>query len=159
MSAGRSGLVRFWRERSGRERAYLAAMLMAIAAFVYWFALVAPLRSMAMAAEKRHLSAQGHETRFPGLLAELSQRQRAAPAAPDADALQRSAAAAGVRFSLDPSSSPGRIVLRFESVPAQTLFAWLAQLHEAQGWSPLKASLRRGPAGVDGELVFAESVP
>jgi len=159
MTAGRTTPAAFWRQRTPREQAYLAAMLVCVAAFAYWFALVAPLRSLAADAERRHVAAQTQQARFPGVLDELSRRQRAPRATLDTEALLRSAASAGLRVTPDATAGAGRVMLRFEAVPAQAVFAWLASLQDSHGLSPLKASLRRVPSGVEGELVFAAPGP
>jgi len=159
MTAGRTTPIAFWRQRTRREQAYLAAMLACVAAFAYWFALVAPLRSLAADAERRHVVAQIQQGRFPGVLEELSRRQATALSALDSEALLQSAAAAGISVTPDAAPGPGRLMLRFEAVPAQSLFAWLSQLRESHGLSPLEASVRRVPSGVEGELVFAVPGP
>lgn len=159
MTAPRTTPAAFWRQRTRREQAYLAAMLASMAAFTYWFALVAPLRSLAGDAERRHVAAQAQQARFPGVLEELARRQRPPMAALDAGALLRSAAAAGLSVTPDATSGPGRLMLRFEAVPAQALFAWLSQLRERHGLSPLEARVRRAPSGIEGEVVFAVPGP
>jgi general secretion pathway protein M len=145
----------FWRQRTSRERAYLAVMAVALALFAYAFAVVSPLRSLAAQAERRHAIAQSEEASFPGVLAELAQREPVRAAGADAGTLVQSAVAAGIVVSQDAGAAPGRVTLRFEAVPAQALFAWLAAVRESQGLRPVKASIRRGSAGLDGEVTFA----
>lgn len=149
----------FWRQRTPRERVYLAVMAVSLALFAYVFLVLAPLRSMAAQAERRHASAQSENVRFAGVLAELAQRQTASTAPVDTAALLQSAVAAGIVVSPDASAAPGRVTLRFEAVPAQALFGWLSAVHGSQGLAPIKASLRRGPSGLDGELTFAVAGP
>ncbi len=159
MTAGRTTAAAFWRQRTRREQAYLGVMLVSVAAFAYWFALVTPLRSLAADAERRHVAAQAQQARFPGVLEELARRQQPPMAALDVESLLRSAAAAGIGVSPDATSGQGRLTLRFEAAPAQAVFGWLSQLRDEHGLSPLKASVRRVPSGVEGELVFAVAGP
>lgn len=159
MRPGTGAFAAFWRQRSRREQVYLAVMLAALAAFVYWFALVAPLRTLAANAERRHVAAQTEQVAFPGVLAELALRRGAAAGPVQAPALVQSAAAAGITVSADDSADAGRVSLRFEGVPPQALFAWLAQLRSDQGLVPTQATLGRGPSGLDGELVFTTASP
>lgn len=149
----------FWRQRTPRERVYLAVMAVSLALFAYVFLVLAPLRSMAAQAERRHASAQSENLRFAGVLAELAQRQTASTAPVDTTTLLQSAVAAGIVVSPDASATPGRVTLRFEAVPAQALFGWLSAVRGSQGLAPIKASLRRGPSGLDGELTFAVAGP
>lgn len=157
-SIGQS-LPAFWRQRTRREQAFLAVMLLSVATFIYIFGLESPLRLMAAQAERRHAVAQADQARLPAALDELARRQRPPAAALDADALLQSAAAAGITLVPDATSTPGRLTLRFEAVPTQALFAWLAQVQEGQGRSPLKASVRRAAVGVEGEVVFLTAAP
>jgi type II secretory pathway component PulM len=156
---GTGAIAAFWRQRSRRERVYLVVMLAALAAFAYWFALVAPLRALAANAERRHVAAQAEQVAFPGVLAELALRRGAAAGPVQAAALVQSAAAAGIAVSADDTSAAGRVVLRLEGVPPQALFAWLAQLRSDQGLAPTRATLGRGPSGLEGELVFTTASP
>lgn len=149
----------FWRQRSRREQAYLAAMAFSLALFGYWFLLVLPLRALAAEAELRHVTAVAEQARFPGVLAEVAQRRRVPAAPTDAASLVRSAASAGFVVSPDASAEPGRITLRFQAAPPRALFAWLAALRDGQGLQPLAASLHRGPSGLDGEVSFATAAP
>lgn len=159
MRPGIPAVATFWSQRSRREQVYLAIMLGSVAAFAYWFALVAPLRVLAADAERRHVAAQAEQVRFPGVLAELALRRHAASGPVQAQALVQGAAAAGITVSADDTSAAGRVSLRFEGVPPQRLFTWLAQLRSEQGLAPVKATLGRGPSGLDGELVFAMAGP
>lgn len=159
MTASRTRIAAFWRQRTPREQLYLSVMLVALAVFAYWFALVVPLRTLAAAAEQRHVAAQARQARLPDMLAEIGQRQRPAATSLDAEGLQRSAEAAGVRVSVDAATTPGRWQLRFESTSPQALFTWLAQLRDGHAMVPLTASVRRAPAGVEGELVFPAPRP
>ena len=159
MRPGTGAIAAFWHQRSRRERVYLAVMLAALAAFAYWFALVAPLRALAANAERRHVAAQAEQLAFPDVLAELALRRGAAAGPVQAPALVQSAADAGITVSADDSADAGRVSLRFEGVPPQALFAWLAQLRSDQGLAPTQATLGRGPSGLDGELVFTKASP
>ena len=149
----------FWRQRTRREQTFLAVMLLSVATFTYVFGLESPLRAMAAQAERRHEVAQAAQARLPAALDELARRQRPPATALDTDALLQSAAAAGIALVPDATPTPGRLTLRFEAVPTQALFAWLAQVQEGQGRAPLKASIRRAAVGVEGELVFLTAAP
>ena len=159
MTPRAAALRDFWRQRTPRERVYLAVMAVSLALFAYVFLVVAPLRSMAALGERRHAGAQSEQARFASVLAELAQRQTAGTTPVDTATLLQSAVAAGVTVSPDASAAPGRVTLRFEAVPAQALFGWLAAVRGSQGLAPIKASLRRGPSGLDGEVTFAVAGP
>lgn len=149
----------FWRQRSRREQVYLAVMLVSVGVFAYWFALLAPLRSLAAESERRHGVALAEQLRLPGVLAELSQRPRSSTATAEIAALVQSASSAGIAVSVDAPSAPGRTRLRFQAAPAEALFGWLSQLRQTQGLQPLQASLRHGAAGLDGEVTFEAAGP
>lgn len=159
MSAAMRAWTAFWQQRTPRERVYLAVMGLSVGLFVYVFLLLAPLRAMAVEAERRHAVAQAAQAQFAAVLAELAGRRAPPDAGADTAALLESAAAAGLVMTSDATAAAGRITLRFEAAPPQALFAWLAQVRERHGLPPLAATLRRGPAGLDGEVTFAPAGP
>lgn len=159
MSTRLKELAAFWRQRTPRERSFLAVMLVSVALFAYWFGLLAPLRAWAADAGLRHASAQAALDRLPAALAEVEGRQRITFTAPDARFLTENAAATGLVIAVDSAGQANQSIVRFQAVAPEALFSWLAQLRNAHGLSPAQASIRRTPSGVEGELSFAATTP
>lgn len=159
MSAMTRALTAFWQQRTSRERVYLTVMGLSVGLFVYVFLLLAPLRSLAVEAGQRHAVAQAEKARFAAVLAELTERRPPPDAVADAAALLGGAAAAGLVMTPDATAAAGRVTLRFESAPPQALFEWLAQVRGRHGLTPVAATLRRGPAGLDGKVTFVLAGP
>lgn len=147
-------ISRHWQARAPRERRMLALMLVAIGAFVYWFALAAPLRDWARSAEQRHAQALAEQAALEPMIAALSAAGLASTPSPRLAAadLARSARELGleVRESVE---SPDGVRMSLGPAPPERLFAWLEQQRHA-GHGPRTAQLVASDEGVVADLVF-----
>lgn len=155
MSLVPASLSSAWQARSPRERRMLSLMVAAIAAFLYWFALAAPLRAWANAAETRHARAvaeQAAALQVVDALAALPPASAQAPR-PRAEALAESARALGLTVREARDDADGQARLTLGPAAPDLLFAWIEQQRLA-GAGPRGVSLSAGDAGVEAELRF-----
>lgn len=153
-----------WRQFAPRERAMLALMGVAIAAFVLWYGLYAPLRQAHADARARHVAAAATLAQVRAGLAHLAQLQDQLPAPPSSaealkQALQASAAGAGLR--LDQLREDGSGGLELESgaaTPAQ-LFGWLDALRREHGLAPATLSVARNRQRLRVQARFEPATP
>lgn len=145
----------WWSARNTRERAMLALMLLAIAAFVLWLGAWRPLDAVARAAHLHRLRASADLAEVRALTAAIAERQaqRPPPLSDEAlpRAIARSAAAGGVAISRQRSAGDGRFVVGIDAVEAPALFAWLDLLARRHGLAPvsLKVEERDGSLAVE----------
>lgn len=153
-----------WRKCAPRERAMLALMGVAIAAFVLWYGAYAPLRQAHADARARHAAAAASLAQVQAELSHLAQLQDQLPAPPASaaalkQALQASAATAGLR--LDPLREDGSGALGLESstaTPAQ-LFGWLDRLRREHGLAPATLSVARNQQRLRVQARFEPAAP
>lgn len=122
--------VRGWLEgRSARERRMLAVMGAAIALFLGWFAIVAPLLGFQRGAEADLARAQADHA----LLSALAGRGAGAGGrtAPEAESVAAAAASsAGVTATFTPGAD-GAVRFAVSGAGTGPLFVWLAELERA----------------------------
>ncbi|KHL54038.1 type II secretion system protein GspM [Xanthomonas cannabis] len=132
----------WWQARAPRERIMLTVMLLAIAAFIAWYALLVPLRHWRLSAQARYDQAAAAL-----LIARASQPSATVAAVPLAGIVQR-AQEAGILITQQRRGPTGALELQIDAVAGPTLFAWLEQLRQRDGVTPAGLDIRRH----DGQL-------
>ncbi|MCC4619206.1 type II secretion system protein M [Xanthomonas cassavae CFBP 4642] len=132
----------WWQARAPRERGMLAIMLLAVAAFVGWYALLVPLRHWKGRAQSRYDHAA--ET----LLAARASHRAATVTAVPLERILRSAREATIAITHHRVSPTGTLDLQIDRVSSASLFAWLEQLRQRDHLAPTQLDITRR----DGQL-------
>lgn len=127
-----------WEATSLRERRMLALMTLALGAFVYWFALLAPLSTWAGEARERHALAKADAAALAPVLEALDALPRVGPPATPAGAR------AGAEALDLPVRQPGPNTLEIGPASPERVFAWLERQRQA---GQLPPRMRLQPAG------------
>jgi general secretion pathway protein M len=153
-------LVEWWHGRAPREQWMLTLMCTAIAVFIVWYGVLAPLLTARDRAAERHASAIQDRAGIEHILARVAAASQDRPAPPPADRFHAlvadSAGAAGIGIDRQEPSPDGGVEVGIDAVPANALFAWLDTLRLEHGIAPeavdierregrLRARLRFGP--------------
>ena len=148
-----AAIAEYWRARSAREQALLAALavmaVMALAA-IWYFAAVGPLLDRAESYKQRRAA----ETELLERLDRVGSRIAALPAPrPRSDAsllllVNRSVRDAGLSGFLEEGAADGetRVRLRLRDAPFPQVSAWLAGLAVQEGIRTVSADIERGSA-------------
>ena len=145
-----SVLADFWRDRSAREQALIAALAVLTLAAVWYFAAVTPLQDRAEAGKQK----SAEETALLERLDRLGGRIPALPAPrPRSDAsllllVNGSIRDAGLGAYLEEGAADGetRVRLRLRDAPFPQVSAWLAGLAVQEGIRTASADIERGAA-------------
>lgn len=132
-------MIGWWETRTRREQALLAVMAVLLVAFLLWFGVYRPVSQARAAAAQRYDRALKTQAVVATATARIRQLQRGGPQsvgrAPAAEAVNASAAAAGVTLArVEPDPAGGVQVAVGGIAPAQ-LFPWLAALQQDYGVS------------------------
>ena len=141
-------VAEFWRGRSAREQALLAALAALTLAAIWYFAAVAPLLDWAETSKQRREA----ETALLERLDRVGSRMTALPpprARTDASLLllvNRSVSDAGLGGFLEEGAADGetRVRLRLLDAPFPQVSAWLAGLAVQEGIRTVSADIERG---------------
>lgn len=138
----------WWHQREPRERTLLAVMGVAIAAFIAWYGVWAPLQRLRDAAQTRNAAAAAELEQVRGELAALAALQGRMPARPgDAAALKKvvieSAGKAGLAISRERPNGTGGVDVECDAVTTQALFAWLDALRVNHALAPTSLSVAK----------------
>lgn len=154
-------LADWWHARAPRERWMLATMCAAIAAFVTWYGLLAPLQSARDRAAVRHASAIQAVAEVERSLALVSAAMEDRPAAPPAERFRTSivdsAGAAGIGLDREEPSADGGLAVGIDAVSANALFAWLDTLRLEHGIAPVAVDVERRDGRLRARLHFGPS--
>ena len=145
-----TAIAEFWRGRSAREQALLAALAVMALGAIWYFAAVGPLLDRAEAGEQRRVAEAA-------LLARLERLGGRVPALPaprarsDASLLllvNRSIRDAGLGAFFEEGAADGetRVRLRLLNAPFPQVSAWLAGLAVQEGIRTVSADIERGAA-------------
>lgn len=145
-----TAIAEFWRVRSAREQALLAALAVMALAAIWYFAAVAPLLDRAESYKQRRAA----ETALLERLERVGGRMAALPAPrPRSDAsllllVNRSVRDAGLGGFLEDGAADGetRVRLRLRDAPFPQVSAWLAGLAVQEGIRTVSADIERGSA-------------
>lgn len=148
-----SGSRSWWQQREPRERAMLALMCAAIAAFVLWYGVFLPLRHARDTAQARHARAAADLAQVQAELAEVADLRERLPAPPaDAQALRQavlaSAERAGLEVGRGREDGPDGFGIESEAATPVQLFAWLDDLRLHHGLAPAVLSVARNQDGL-----------
>lgn len=157
-----SALRAWWSALQPREQRMVAVMLAAVAAFAFWYGLVAPLRGLRDDRIARYDRAVAdREAVGAGVAALRGARPggQAIPAAVATDALMAHAAAAGVIVARRRTTADGALELGIDAVDAPVLFAWLDAAARDHGVAPGRLLVEAAGASVRAELVFVLPPP
>lgn len=143
-----SGLHAWWRQREPRERAMLAMMCAAIAAFVLWYVAFVPLRHARDAAQARHVRAAADLAQVQAELAGMAELRERLPAPPaDAAALAGAVLASAEQARLEIAhgreDDAGGFGIESEAATPAQLFTWLDELRQRHGLAPTTLSVAR----------------
>lgn len=162
MSGALDRLRHWWRGHQPRERALLAVMAAMLAAFVWWYGLLGPLRALGDAAAAHYEHAASDLQAVEAALAALPRDVPAGGVAPSGHALQRwlldSAGEAGLAPSRHRLTADGGVVVGFDRVPSAALFAWLGRLADASAMAPSSLRVERSDGQLRAEVGFGAGV-
>lgn len=157
--ATRARLAGWWHARAPRERWMLAVMCAAIAAFVAWYALLAPLQALRQRAADRHAAAVMDMAEIErGLEAIAAAEANGAARVPPAALHQLvtdSAGAAGINFDRREVAADGGLEITVDAVAAATLFNWLDGLRLEHAVAPMAVDVERREGRLRAQLRFA----
>lgn len=152
-----TSLREWWQARAPRERRMLAVMFLALAAFIGWFAVLAPLGRLADDAASRRGAAVALLAEVHAARAELAAFAGTRPGydaeAPLEPLLARTAGAAGVALSRQRRDGD-RLTLGIDAVPAPALLGWLDTLSRQHGLAPAAMEVGKRNGQLHAELVF-----
>lgn len=148
----------WWRARDGRERRMLAVMCAALAAFAWWYALLAPVQRLREAARSDYLHAVGEVQAMASDLERIAVLRGSGRRPVDAEALPRivlsSAAGAGLAISRQRGQA-GQLEIGIDSAEAAQVFGWLDALREQHGIAPERLEIERRNGGVRVQARFS----
>ncbi|MGH8084939.1 MAG: type II secretion system protein GspM [Lysobacter sp.] len=143
-----SALERFrhwWQSRELREQRMLAVMFAALAAFLLWFGVVAPLQRARDAARDRHHRAAADLREVVQGVDTITALQARNPGMSTADAFASAvldtAASAQVPISRQRIDDAGVLQVGIDAVDAPTLLGWLDYLRHQHGIVPLAVDI------------------
>lgn len=152
-------LAGWWHAREPRERWMLAVMSAAIAVFVAWYAVLAPLQSVRQRAADRHAEAMRDVIEVRRGLAAVAAAGASGIAPVAAAALHPlvtdSAGAAGIVFDRREFAADGGLEVTVDSVSAGTLFNWLDGLRLEHAVAPVAVDIERREGRLRAQLRFA----
>lgn len=145
----------WWRARDRREQWMLATMFVMLAAFIYWYGLLAPLRHLRASAQDGYDRAAADVLVTRALAAELRGVRARRVDGPGREALLESAAEAGIAISRQRGDAAGALSLGIDSVRAGPLFAWLTALRQTHGIAPQTLHVEKRDGALQVEVSFA----
>lgn len=141
----------WWDGRTPRERTLLMVMGAALVAFLLWFGAYRPLHLAKAAAERRYDAALKDQAAVQSAAAQIRRLQAGASAparkAPPADAVNASAATAGVTLTRVEPGEAGAVEAAVGGVSSGKLFGWLAALQRDYGVTPRHLTVIKDDAG------------
>lgn len=143
--------MRWWHERSGREKALLGVMGAVLAAFGLWYGIYAPLLAARERALERHEAALESRAEVARAVARIRglQARAAAPAPTSApeEAVAATAMAAGIPLSRTEPDPEGGLRVAADAVSATALFPWLGLLQREHGLATRNLTVVKGEGG------------
>ena len=158
------GTVRtWWQARVPRERSMLALMFMALAAFVYWYALLEPMRGLRDRARAGSALASNELSVVAADAARIEALRRQRPPAPQGEALPAailaSARQAGVAIARHRTGSDAALEIGIDAVDAPALLDWLDALGDDPGIAPARISVDKANGRLVVDAAFVAPVP
>lgn len=147
-----------WQARQPRERVMLAVMAGAIAAFLYWYGGVVPLRKLADGAQSQYDRAATRLAVVRDNLAAIRTAREAVPGAPvgaaHAATILDTAQAAAVSVSRQRARGDSGLAIGIDAVDASALFRWLDTLRTVHGIAPDALDVGRRDGRLHAEVAF-----
>lgn len=157
--SSRAKLAGWWQDRAPRERWMLSIMCAAIAAFVAWYAVLAPLQAMRQRAADRHAAAVMDAAEIERGLEAIAASEASGAARVPAAALHQlvtdSAGAAGINFDRREVAADGGLDVTIDAVSSGTLFNWLDGLRPEHAVAPMAVDVERREGRLRARLRFA----
>lgn len=157
----RQQVLSWWQGRERREQWMLAVMSACVLAFVYWYALMLPLRALrdeALAGRQRagaDLALVQARLQAMQAMQATPPRQAEPPTAEQLPALLAStAASAGIELAAPVAQADGSVLVRIDAAPAATVLAWLEALRVEHALGPEQVNLDPAEGGIRAQLVF-----
>ena len=157
----RQQVLSWWQGRERREQWMLAVMSACVLAFVYWYALMLPLRALrdeALAGRQRagaDLALVQARLQAMQAMQATPPRQAEPPTAEQLPALLAStAASAGIELAAPVAQADGSVLVRIDAAPAATVLAWLEALRVEHALGPEQVNLDPAEGGIRVQLVF-----
>ena len=157
----RQQVLSWWQGRERREQWMLAVMGACLLAFVYWYALMLPLRALrdeALAGRQRagaDLALVQARLQAMQAMQATPPRQAEPPTAEQLPALLAStAASAGIELAAPVAQADGSVLVRIDAAPAATVLAWLEALRVEHALGPEQVNLDPAEGGIRAQLVF-----
>ncbi len=150
---------RFWQARAPREKQFIVAMLVAVAALVVWLVLIQPaLRTLRQAPiDIDRLDQQMQQVQLAAAEVQTLRAASPVPAEQAATALRAATSRLGDKAKLVVQGE--RATLSFTGVPAEALRGWLGEARSAARARPLEAQLVKAAAGYNGSIVVSVGSP
>ena len=157
----RQQVLSWWQGRERREQWMLAVMGACLLAFLYWYALMLPLRALrdeALAGRQRagaDLALVQARLQAMQAMQATPPRQAEPPTAEQLPALLAStAASAGIELAAPVAQADGSVLVRIDAAPAATVLAWLEALRVEHALGPEQVNLDPAEGGIRVQLVF-----
>lgn len=149
----------WWHARAPRERWMVAVACVAIAAFVAWYGVLAPLQAVRQQNADRHAAAMLDAAEVERGLAAIAASDGQGTAAMTAGELQPlvidSAGAAGITFDRREETADGGLEVAVDAAHATTLFNWLDSLRLEHAVAPVAVDIERREGRLRAQLRFA----
>ncbi len=146
------GMPVWWQGRAPRERIMVSVMVVAIAAFIGWYALLVPLRHWRSSAQARYDQAA------EALLVARASHAGTVAAIPLARIAQ-SARDATITITRQQRSPTGTLAVQIDTVTSPVLFAWLEQLRQRHGLTPSALEITRHDGQLQVRCTFSGIAP
>lgn len=143
--------MRWWSERTGREKVLLGVMGVGVGAFGLWYGLYAPLLAARERALDRYETARADQADVGRTVARIKSLQGrvAAPAPSSApeQAVATTAAAAGIPLARTEPDPEGGLRIAADAASATALFPWLGLLQREHGLAARNLTVVKGEGG------------
>lgn len=152
----------WWQRRDRRERTMLTLMLAMLAAFVYWYAMLWPLRIARSAAQANYDAAVATFSAIESDAAYIRAHQPANPLRTRDAIVQQvmeTAHTTSIAFSRHRSDAQGDFVIEIDRIAAPALFAWLDALVQDHGIAPSRLRITNSAGDLRIEAAFATPSP
>lgn len=151
-----NAILAWWIGRSERERWMLGGLGAVLCALVAWYGIWSPLNGWARDAEARQAEAAAAVTEAEAAAQEIARYQRAGArlAGPAAQAVGRSAAAAGIVVSKSEPAAGGGLTVWTQAGPPGPLFAWILSARRDLGLGVRTLEAQKQDGGVQARIAF-----
>lgn len=148
----------WWSGREPREQWMLALMIVAVAAFAFWYGMLRPLERASDQARDRYDTASADLDEIHGIARVLNANPSPAPVRRDGkpviEVVTQAAAEAGVAVSRQRSDEHA-FTLGIDAVDAPALLGWLDGLRQRYGLAPLRLDVGKRNGRLHAEVAFA----